>query len=130
MDSLLQFLTQEELLEILEENQDIKSLSKEDIEEKIKYLQKLGCKVNDLLLGNPFYLTRELRDVENLITTLNERNIGSIALLIEAYPNILNKDSYEIIEYFKKKEQEGLTEDEIVNKIEENPSSLEDIDNE
>ncbi|MBR2828505.1 MAG: hypothetical protein IKE70_04670 [Bacilli bacterium] len=125
MEYLLELLKPEELSEIIEENEEIKSLTQEEIKEIISFLESLKINVKEIIQENPYVLTRDKKDLEELINTLRNYKIENIHYMIESYPNILNKSSYEIISWVEKRKK-FMEEEEIIDYLENNPIGIEE----
>ena len=125
MEYLLELLKPEELSEIIEENEEIKSLTQEEIKEIISFLESLKINVKEIIQENPYVLTRDKKDLEELINTLRNYKIENIHYMIESYPNILNKSSYEIISWVEKRKK-FMEEEEIIDYLENNPIGSEE----
>ena len=125
MEYLLEILKPEELLEILEENEEIKSLTQEETKEILSFLESLKINKREIIKENPFVLTRDRKDLEELINTLKNYNIENIHYMIESYPNILNKSSYEIISWVEKRKK-YMEEEKVIDFLETNPITIEE----
>ena len=129
MEILLQLFREEEIKEIVRNNKEIKNLTKEDLRKSIKYLADLGCNnriMRNIIKSNPFYLTRDMEDVEELIEKIRDYSINHIELMLDTYPFLLNKNAYEIDGFFIKKRQEGLSEEETKELLELEPYLIEE----
>ena len=96
----------------------------EEVENKINILKQIGCKdvhIKNILICNPWYLDRLDKDVLKLIDTLLKNKFECIHLLIDANPFILNLDSFEIEQYIKNKQAEGMELEDIVDELDANP---------
>ena len=113
-------LDDEDLKNILELNNDIFSLSKDEIKEKIKILKDMDFKedsIKHVIVTNPYYLTNNIVDILNLIKLLKEFNIKNINEIIDNNPFILNNNIYDIEEYIVKCKNNGKNTDTIVENI-------------
>lgn len=125
MEYLLEILKPEELSEIVEENEEIKSLTKEEIKEILSFLESLKLNGKEIIQENPFVLTKDKKDLEDLIKTFKKYKIENIHYFIESYPNILNKSSYEIDSWMEKRKK-FMEEDKIIDFLENNPMVIEE----
>ena len=83
--------------------------------------------IKNIILSDVFYLTRIKTDVQKLLIELHDKGISTDDLtdLIQNYPYILEKDDFEISEFFNKKMGEGATQEEVCEMILSNPHVLE-----
>jgi len=96
----------------------------EEIDEKINILKQIGCQdkhIRNILVCNPWYLDRLDKDVLKLIDTLLKNGFNCIHLLIDSNPFILNLDVFEIEQYIKNKQKEGMELEDIVDQLDANP---------
>ena len=107
---------EEKIKYIIEINNDIQSTSKLEIESLINILKNIECTDNqivNIIYANPYYLSRSISDVNKLILKLESLGITNLNITFDSNPWILNKDSFEIDDYIKRKQEEGLEIDEI-----------------
>ena len=96
----------------------------------IMLLKSLNCSdehIKNIILSDVFYLTRTKNDVQKLLIELYDRGISTDDLteLIQNYPYILEKDDFEISEFFNQKMGDGATQEEVCEMILSNPYVLE-----
>ena len=110
MDVLTRYgFTLEELNYMLESNDDINKLTEMDIYEKIDILGKTGCMsdhIKNIFICNPYYLTRNSKDIVELIDKFYEIGLSNLYILFDSNPYILNYSSNDIdniVSAFKKK---------------------------
>ena len=88
-----------------------------NIYELIEILEKAGCsekQIKNIFLCNPFYLTRKVFDVLNMIQKLYEIGCSHLNLLFDSNPYILNLMDEEIEAFVNKKIHEGHSKEEIL----------------
>ena len=108
LDSLRNIgISESEYKELIEENSLIENLEPMDVEDMIMLLKSLNCSdehIKNIILSDVFYLTRTKNDVQKLLIELYDRGISTDDLteLIQNYPYILEKDDFEISEFFNK----------------------------
>lgn len=103
---------------------DLNDITDQNIITNINILTSIKCSekhTKNILLSNPFYLTRDDDDILSLIKKLNELNISNINLLLDSNPFLLNKNAYEIDDYIKKELKSGKDLEEIIDEFESNP---------
>ena len=128
MDCLKQLFRDTEIEMMLEENPDIQYQDKNSIRRIIKLLadQKCNHKVlRNILQTNPSLLTRDPDELEELIYKLKEYGVLLLNKAFDLDPFLTNKNAYEIDSFVFMKQKEGLTEDEIIRIIQEEPYLLE-----
>lgn len=117
-------ITEEELIELLEQNNKVIKLTEEDLLISINILKNIGCndlQIKDIITTNPWYLTRFHDDIINLINKLTEFGIDNLDNLFDNYPMLLNKDDFEIQEFIDKCLKNNMDKNDIVDIIENNP---------
>ena len=117
-------ITDEELLELLEQNNKVIKLTEEDLLISINILKNIGCndlQIKDIIITNPWYLTRSYDDTINLINKLTEIGIKNLNNLFDNYPLLLNKDDFEIQEFVDKCLKNNMDKNDIIDIIENNP---------
>lgn len=124
MEVLLQLFREEEIKELIKTNEFIEKQSKENISRILKILFDQKCTNNlmrNIIKSNPFVLTRDPDNLEELIYKLKEYGIIHIDIVADTYPYILNKNAYEIDTFFFKKMKEGKNEEEAKEILESEP---------
>ena len=121
MDVLIRFgFTIEEIKNMMDTNHCIDDVSDKDIYELIDILSNVGCnieQIKNIFLCNPFYLTRNVNDVNYFIQKLYELGFSSLFILFDSNPYILNMTDMEIESLFNKKMQDGLQREMVVDFI-------------
>ncbi len=128
MDILLQLFRQEEINKLVEENDWIRKLNKDDLRQVIRLLANERCNnklLRNIIQTNPEVLGKNPDELEELILKFKEYNIIHLDKVFDTYPYILNKKAYMLDTYFFIKEKEGLTEEEISKMLEEEPYKIE-----
>ena len=115
MDALIRYgFSVEEIKNIMNSNEDINNISDKDINKFIKLLEQFECKINhikNIIITNPFILTRDYDDVEKTINILNSYLKNNISIVLDTNPfilnlnekdinNIINKINGDICDYF------------------------------
>ena len=124
MDILKQLFHEKEIEKILEKCEDVKFAKKDEIRSIIKQLLDVGCDNNlirYLIMTNPNIVTNSSNKIKEIIDVLTEYGIEDLELVFYLYPYILNKDAYEIDNFYIKKHQEGYSNEDIKNILEVEP---------
>ena len=111
---------EDEIKDIITTNNEVMDLSDEVIKPLVDILVNVGCKdyhIKNILIANPYYLSRSTTDVNNLINKLLSLGIVHLETTFDSNPWLLSKDAYEIDEYIIDEQSKGLSLDEIVDKI-------------
>lgn len=114
---------------MLEQNHEIKELTEKEIEEKEIILETIGCKKNqirNIISSNPFYLTKDNKEILELIKLLYNYNFNSLNILFDSNPYILNLETYEIENYINERKKEEKLED-IIDDLDSNPYLFNEI---
>lgn len=117
-------INQKELEEMIFINNDILNLDKKQIEKNINILKELNLapyQIKNIIISNPFYLSRVSNDVTELIKQLLNYGFQDLNLLFDANPFFLNKDAFEIRDYIEKGKKEGKSIENSVEELYENP---------
>ena len=121
MDVLIRFgFTIDEIKNMMDANDEIDSVSDKDIYDLIEILEKVGCEnhhIKNIFICNPFYLTRNVNDVNNLIKKLYEIGLSSLYMLLDSNPYLLNMKDEELERILQEKEKEGLSKEELLDYI-------------
>ena len=119
MDVLIRFgFTIEEINNMMETNQSIDEISDNNINEFINILKKINCtekEIKNIISCNPFYLSKNIEDVKQLIKRLQEIGCTYLNLLLDTNPYLLNMEKIELDKLYNKKIHEGLSKEEIIN---------------
>ncbi len=98
-------LNENEILDIVDANSEVKDLSEEDIIKYIYILIDVGCtqkQIHNIVTSNPFYFSRDINDVGKFLRRLNSLNVSDLADVLDSNPWLLNKDSFELDEFLMK----------------------------
>jgi len=117
-------LNDSDIKEMIYSNPEILYLDKEEIIALVNILIKINCsekQIRNILLTNPFYLSRCISDIKELIKRFNELNLKTLNILFDTNPWLLNKDVFEIDNYINKKINHGYILEEIILNIDNNP---------
>lgn len=113
-----------EMQNMLEMNEEIKQLSEEEIASKIQLLQQTNCtpsQIRNILISNPFYLNLSMIEIQKIIQGLLNIGFTNLNLLFDSNPFFFNYDLEEIKEYIQNKQQEGITVEDVISMIQDNP---------
>lgn len=130
MDSLLKVFSEDEIVNIININPGIKDVCNSHIDSLIKVLEDLGLNNNvlkNVIMSNPFYLTRDLDDIVSLINCLNEYGVRNLNIIIDTYPLFLNLYKSDLDDFIEIKMSDGLNQDEIIEIIESEPYIIDEI---
>ena len=109
---------------MLEQIPTLLDISKEEVSEKIDILKYINCSdrnIKNIIVSNPEYLERDIKDIIKLINYLNSIGFTLLNLLFDSNPYFLNYDVFEIKDYINKREAEGLSLEDIIDEIDSNP---------
>lgn len=123
-------LLEADLENMVNQNPMLSNLSEEEIETNILFLKKIECKerhIRNILIANPFYLSRSLIDLEKLINKLFSLGLNNLNLLFDSNPLFLNHDAFEIDDFIQIKQNEGLSLEDIADLIDSNPYAINEI---
>ena len=128
MDILIRYgFSIEEIKNMIDSNPDINNVDDSVIYTLIDVLGYCGCLSNhikNIFICNPFYLSRKVSDVKELINTLKNIGINNINILFDMNPYILSFDASDIKSIYDNKLKEGLTKEEIINLFNYNSFSI------
>ena len=125
------------LLELGIEEKEIKNLMEqindfvdyEDHEKNIEILRSINCsekQIKNIVISNPIFLIRSNSDIVKLVKTLIDFGFKDLDEIFDTNPYLLNKDDFEIVNYFNSKQNEGLSNDDILDLIESNFYEIEE----
>ena len=118
MDILIRYgFTIEEIKIMMDTNTNIEEKDDKEINELINILQNIGCDnihLKNILICNPFYLSRETKDIKKLIKSLENLEFNNLYSLFDTNPYLLNLSSEEINKIYNNKLKEGKTKDEVI----------------
>ena len=118
--------TEEEIKEFVLEYENILDTDVINIQNKLDYLKKLELNHNEIkniILTNPLYLNKN-DELFNLFDTLKKYEIDNIKNLIIINPYVLNLDGIDIELFFKNRMNSKLSNEEIVDLLEQNPFEI------
>lgn len=113
-------ISENDLKNIFEINNNIADLSDEEVIKNIELLRNINCSdsiINNIVISNPVYLLRDTFDLVELVNKLNSIGIKRLDIVFDSNPWLLNKDSYEIDDFIEKKTKEGLSLEDIIDMI-------------
>ena len=117
MDALIRYgFSVEEIRNIMNTNEDINNISDKEINSIIELLEKYNCKINhikNIIITNPFLLTREIDEIEKSIGALLDVT-DRIEVLIDTNPFLLNIGERDINSIIRRLSNEGLKKEEII----------------
>ena len=121
MDILIRYgLSIEEIKNMIDSNPEINNIEEKELENIIKYLHEIGCSkkiIINILITNPFFITRSLEDIIKEIEKLKEIEMNHIELLLDKNPYLLNFSYKEIDSIERYQRKLGLSDKEIENLI-------------
>ena len=82
--------------------------------------------IRDLITSNPMFLKKSHEDFKNLINYLIKLNLTNFEELFE-YADFVNNDVWDLELYIKEKEEEGLSKEEVINTIKNNPRIIDEV---
>lgn len=116
-------LDDNDIRHILKINNDIFTLTRKEVNERINILKCLECKENTIkhiIITNPYFLTNNIVDTINLIKLFKELNIN----MNDAFninPFILNNNIYDVEEYILKCKSKKIDNKKIIEELINNP---------
>ena len=115
---------------MLEINPSIKEMSSEEINKYVIFLSNIGCEdrhIRNIIITNPFYFNRDVTDLVNLVHYLTKVGFTNLYLLFDSNPFLLNKDDFEINDFFNEKFNSGMNIEDIRDLIDSNPYIIDEI---
>ena len=109
-------LNENEILDIVDANEEVKDLSEEEMIKYIYILIDIGCtqkQIHTIITSNPAYFSRDAEDVGSFLRKLKSYDID-VSLAVEANPWLLNTDSFELDDFINEKRNLGIADDEIL----------------
>ena len=109
-------LNENEILDIVDANGEVKDLSEEEMIKYIYVLIDIGCtqkQIHTIITSNPAYFSRDVDDVGTFLRKLKSYDVD-VSLAVEANPWLLNKDSFELDEFINEKRSLGIADDKIL----------------
>ena len=123
-------INEENIKTMLEMEPYLKELSEKEIKEKIVILEELNCsnsQINNIISSNPHYLNRTNGEIVKLIEILSKYGFGSLNILFDSNPYILNLEPFEIKNYIDKRINNGETIYNIVDDLDSKPYLFNDM---
>ena len=121
MDVLIRFgFTIEEIHCLMETNHFIEDVEDSTIKEFIHILEEVGCEdsqIKSIILCNPFYLSRNIQEVQSFIQKLKEMGFSYLPLVFDTNPYLLNMDANELEKLYNRKIHEGFSKEEVIDYI-------------
>ncbi len=117
MDVLIRYgFSMEEIKNMMENNDEIERIPDKNIYDIIDILGSVGCLSNhikNILYSNPFCLSRNPKDMKDLIKQLEDLRLTHLEILFDSNPYLLNIGENEIQRIKKQKEKEGYSEEQL-----------------
>lgn len=117
MDILIKFgFSIEEIKNMMDTNLDIDNIDDEILKSLIDILKENACsedEVRNILISNPFYLSRNYDTVVRLIDAMKDYGLVSLNTIFDTNPFILNLEDNDFLELIRNKKNEGLSDLEI-----------------
>lgn len=113
-------ITEEDIKNMIEINPDIKELNAEEILKNILILKNENCSethLKNIIISNPFYLSRNPNDLINLISKLKFLGMTDLNITFDSNPWLLNKDTFEIDEFINDRISQGMSKEEAIDLI-------------
>ena len=117
MDVLIRYgFSIEEIKNIMDTNILMSNVLDSDIYTLIDILDNVGCinnQVRNIFICNPFYLSRNISDIKELINKLKEFGFTELNYLFDSNPYILNLNASDIECIYNEKKGIGMSDEEI-----------------
>lgn len=121
MDVLIRYgFSIEEIKNMMDSNPDICNVDDSVIYKLIDLLGYVGCLSNhikNIFICNPFYLSRNVNDVEDLIDKFKSLGFVNLNILFDSNPYILSLDSNNLENMYDKLLNDGMSDTDIINKF-------------
>ena len=118
MDVLIRYgFSIEDINNIMNSNEEINDISDDHINEILQILESLGCtnhQIMNILISNPFVLTREITEIKKIIVKLLDIGIEDLNYLFDSNPFLLNVEYKELDYFYKKMVKNEVKLDEIL----------------
>lgn len=105
-------------------NNELSSLSKEEIIEKENILRSINCdetQIMNIISSNSIFLSRTNSEVTKLLNYLINLGFTTLNILIDSNPDILNLDIFEIEKYIKKRIDADENLETIIDELDSKP---------
>lgn len=112
-------IDEKDINNILEMNKDL--VDYEEYGKNIEVLRMIGCEdkeIRNIIISNPNFIIRSNSDIIKLIKAFNNYGFTDLDMLFDSNPYLLNLDDFELRDFFKEKESEGLSKDDIIDLVE------------
>ena len=112
-------INEKDINNILEMNKDL--VDYEEYGKNVEVLRMIGCEdkeIRNIIISNPNFIIRSNSDVVKLIKAFNNYGFTDLDVLFDSNPYLLNLDDFELRDFFKEKESEGLSKDDIIDLVE------------
>ena len=117
MDVLIRYgFSIEEIKNIMDTNILMNNIEDKDIYTLIDILTNNGCinnQIRNIFICNPFYLSRNINDVNDLISKLKELGFTELNYLFDSNPYVLNLNASDIMSLYNDKKSTGMSDEEI-----------------
>ena len=94
MDTLVRYgFSIEDIKNMMDSNQEIENIEDSVILKLIKLLENENCSqdsIKNIFITNPFYLNRDVEEVEGLFKELKKNGIKKLNILFDMNPYLLN----------------------------------------
>jgi len=121
MDILIRYgFTIDEIKIMMDTNLSIEDINDDNIKDIINNLELVNCskeEIKNILICNPFCITNNITDINNLINKLKDIGIIELNKLFRTNPYILNISDKELDKLYNIKVSEGLQKEEIIDYI-------------
>ena len=119
--------SEDEIKEFVNQYENILDTDNFNIKNKLHYLNELefdNSEIKNIILANPLYINKADDELINLIHTLKKYGVNDLKNLININPYILNLDSIDIELFFKKRTNNILSNEDLVDLLEQNPLEI------
>ena len=117
MDVLIRYgFSIEEIKNIMDTNILMSNIEDTDIYTLIDILTNNGCintQIRNIFICNPFYLSRNINDINELISKLKSFGFTELNYLFDSNPYILNLNASDIDCIYNEKKNTGMSDEEI-----------------
>ena len=121
MDVLIRYgFTIDEIKSMMDANEQIDEVHDQDVSSLIELLEKVGCTrqiIKNIFLCNPFFLSRNGKEVQCLLDKLYEIGCTYLYLLFDHNPYLLSYKDTDIEAIYNQKRSLGFSKDEILDEL-------------
>ncbi len=110
----------QELIDIINCNPEIRHMDNNEINEFIKLFQALNFndeEIKSIIYANPYALNRSMDDIERLLLKFSLLGISNFKDMFVNNPFMIDKDDYEVDEFIVNQELLGKDVDEILDDL-------------